>query len=78
MKTDWFDSPLVMNALYWTFLGLMAIYISPMVLLILILLPGFISSPQVQVEEDGTKVTVKADDSIEQYHIKQAIQEARR
>lgn len=77
MNTDWFDSPVVMNALYWTFLGLMAIYINPMVLLILILLPGFISSPQVQVEEDGTKVTVKADGSVEQYHIKQAIQEVR-
>jgi len=77
MNKDLFDSPVVMNLLYWSFLGLMAVHISPFVLAILIVLPGFVSSPEVVVEEDGTRVTVQADGSVEQYHIKQAIREAR-
>lgn len=76
MNREWFHSPLPMNIVYWTFIGLMAIYISPMVLAILVLLPGFSSSPEVEVERNGQTVRVRGSGEMSERQLRAAVKEA--
>jgi len=78
MENNWADSPVLMNLLYWSLLGLMAYFVSPVVLFALLVLPGFVSSPKVHVEHNGMTVTVEGKNQMTQEEIRAAIEEASR
>ena len=76
MNDNWFHSPLPINIVYWTFLGLMAVFVHPAVLALLLFLPGFGSSPQVTVEDNGSVVTVRGSGDWTEQELRAAVKEA--
>lgn len=76
MNRKWLHSPLPMNVVYYTFIGLMAFFVSPYILALLVVAPGFSSSPEVEVERNGATVTVRGSGNMSKREIRTAVREA--
>jgi len=55
------NSPVLLNIVYWSFLLAVAVHVSPMVLFILLLLPGFVSDDSVTVTSGSTTFEINAE-----------------
>lgn len=72
------NSPVPLNIVYWSFLGLMAVYVNPAVLLIMLLLPCFVSSDRVTITHGETTVEIEADgEHLSERTIRRAVEEAK-
>lgn len=67
---------ILVNVAYWSFIGLVALHITPWILAVLLLLPGFSSSPKVEVECGGTTVRMSGRDVMDRRTIRRLIKEA--
>lgn len=75
---DALNSPVLMNLLYWSFLAIIAIKVSPVILWILIILPGFVSDDRVIVTEGSTTVDIEAErGTLDESDIRSAVKEAK-
>lgn len=75
---EFFNAPLPINLVYWAFLLVAAVEVSPMILFILLVLPGFVSRDRVTVTEGPTTVEIEAKSgSVNERHIRQAVKETR-
>lgn len=71
-------SPVLMNAVYWAFLLAVAAHVTPYVLLMLLVVPGFVSGDRVSVTEGSTTVDIESKSgSLDEAHVRQAVREAR-